>query len=231
MSIAWNNNEESWHFPVLPDKVNIKRNGTGKDYKIIGTGPITTIEKPELAEISFQSFFPAHNYPFVNQIKYRRIPEGTPDPNRYVNDINKWMHSGYPVRFIYVGSNTTDDKTKIYLPMTIASFERWEEAGSPGDIFYSLRLKEFVFHAPQKVKAVQGADGTTKLVKEPPPRPDLRVPLKTWTLKPKEDLMYVAKMALGDSGRWREIMELNGITWSEVTKLPVGKVLQLPERR
>jgi nucleoid-associated protein YgaU len=224
MHISWNNRAEGWDFPVLPEKVTIKRNGSGKDYDIIGSGKIGTIEKPELAEISFESFFPAEKYPFVNaDILY--------DPHTYVNYINKWMHSGYPVRFIYVGSNTDVDKFKISLPMSIVSFERWEEAGSPGDIFFSLKLKEYVFYSARRITAVKKADGTTVLRREPKQRPDERVPNTTYTLKPGDTLIYVSRMQLGDSGRWREIMELNKITYSQLNKLPVGMVLQLPQKK
>jgi LysM domain. len=229
MKMGWNNGKEGWEFPVLPDEINIKRDGSGKDYNIIGTGPISTIEKPKLAEISFKSFFPGHNYPFNQSIYHWNT--NVPDPNAYVNDINRWMHSGYPVRFVYVGSNSEDDTAKISLPMSIESFERWEEAGSPGDIFYSLKLKEYVFHYPQKVKAVTTTDGTTKLLKGPPKRSDERVPAKTYTLKPGDTLMKVARKLLDDDARWKEIQKLNGITDADLKRLPVGKLLQLPERR
>ncbi|MCK9862030.1 LysM peptidoglycan-binding domain-containing protein [Paenibacillus sp. ATY16] len=254
MMIGWNNGKEGWEFPVLPDEINIKRDGSGKEYNIVGTGPISTIEKPGLAEISFKSFFPGHNYPFNQKIshwkKYDPVLDRSeslntifnvlrgidwktkvPDPNAYVNDINRWMHSGYPVRFIYVGSNSQDDSAKISLPMSIESFERWEEAGSPGDIFYSLKLKEYVFHYPQKVKAVKTADGKTKLLKGSSTRSDDRVPPKTYTLKRGDTLIKVAGMQLGDSARWRDIQKLNEITDAELKRLPIGKVLKLPERR
>ena len=230
MMLTFNNATEGWEFPVLPEKIDIKRSGTAKDYSIIGRGPITKIEKPELAEISFESFFPAQHYPF-NRMLYHRAADGRPDPNAYVNDINRWMHSGYPVRFVYVGSNALDDKTKIFLPMSIVAFEHWEEAGSPGDIFFTLKLKEYVFHMPQKVRVVKQTDGTTHTVKQPSMRPDERIPAKTYALKQGDTLISVARTQLGDSGRWRNIQQLNRITDSEMRKLPIGKVLQLPERR
>jgi len=230
MMLSFNNAAEGWEFPVLPEKIDIKRSGSAKDYSIIGQGPISKIEKPELAEISFESFFPSSDYPFVRPA-YHRTAEGRPDPNAYVNDINRWMRSGYPVRFTYVGSNALDDKTKIFLPMSIVSFERWEEAGSPGDIFYTLKLKEYVFYMPQKVRVVKQADGTTQTSKQASKRPDERIPAKTYALKKGDTLLAVARSQLGDSGRWREIQQLNRLTDSEVRKLPVGKVLQLPERR
>jgi nucleoid-associated protein YgaU len=230
MALNWNNGAEGWQFPVLPSKVTIKRNGSGKDYRIVGDGPITTIEKPELAEISFESFFPAHEYPFANKIVHRNRDD-SPNPNGYVNDINKWMHSGHPARFTYVGSSATSAETKIWIPVTFASFERWEEGGSPGDIFFSLKLKEYVFYAPRRVRTIEMPDGTKKQVEEPKERWDPRVPPTTYTLKPGDNLVRVSLRIYGDTDRWRDIMELNGITLDETKRLQVGRVLQLPPKK
>lgn len=227
MTLSWNNGAEGWHFPVLPERIDIKRAGSGKDYDVIGLGKVRTIEKAELAEISFENFFPAQRGPYVNPV-YNS--SGIPEPNSFVNSVNKWMHSGYPVRFVYVGQNAQNDKYKINLAMSIESFERYEVAGQPGDIFYTLKLKEYVFYSAQKIKAVQ-KNGQTVLQKEPAKRPDERVPATTYTLKPGDTLMYVSRMQLGDSGRWREIQTLNGISNAELNSLPVGKVLQLPAKK
>ncbi|WP_271754885.1 LysM peptidoglycan-binding domain-containing protein [Cohnella sp. JJ-181] len=229
MLMSWNNAAEGFDFPVLPERIDIKRAGSGKDYDIVGLGKIRTIERAELAEINIESFFPKQRYPFVSEtVLVNRDKE--PDPNQYVNYINKWMHSGYPIRFIYVGIDAENDKYKISLPMSIESFERYEVAGQPGDIFYTLKLKEYVFYSAQKIKAVQ-KNGQTVLQKEPAKRPDERVPATTYTLKPGDTLMYVSRMQLGDSGRWREIQTLNGISNAELNNLPVGKVLQLPSKK
>ncbi|MFC3802718.1 LysM peptidoglycan-binding domain-containing protein [Cohnella sp. GCM10012308] len=230
MVISWNNGAEEWVFPVLPERIDIKRSGSGKDYDILGNGKIRTIERTELAEINIESFFPAQKYPFVDKRIFTKNGTDIPDPNRYVNYVNKWMHSGYPVRFIYVGQDAKNDKYKINLAMSIESFERYEIAGQPGDIFYTLKLKEYVFYSAQKIKAVQ-KNGQTVLQKEPAKRPDERVPATTYTLKPGDTLMYVSRMQLGDSGRWREIQKLNGITEAQLNRLPIGKVLQLPAKK
>lgn len=227
MTMSWNNGAEGFPFPVLPEKLSIKRNGSDKEYDIIKTGRISTIQKPELTEISFESFFPGNNYPFVNPKHYKK--DGNPDPYTYVNYVLKWWDTGYPVRFIYIGIDTQRESSKLSLPMSIVSFERWEEGGSPGDIFYSLKLKEYVFYSAKRITAVQ-QDGQTVLRAEPPKRPDERVPPTTYTLKPGDSLIKVAKMQLGNSGRWREIQQLNGITDSEVRRLQVGRVLQLPPK-
>lgn len=230
MAISWNNGAESWPFPVLPGKVEIERNEDGNDYRIVGKGPISPIEKPDLAKISFESFFPAQRYPFCGTIKHTDPITGRPDPNAYVNDINKWWHSGYPVRFTYVGANAENDLYKIFLPMKIVSFKRWEEAGSPGDIFYRLELKEYVFYAPRRARPVQQPDGSVKLVKDPPKRWDPRVPKETYTIQPGDNLVKIAMKELNDSSRWREIQKLNNLTDADLKRLQVGQVLKLPKR-
>ncbi|MGG1597608.1 LysM peptidoglycan-binding domain-containing protein [Paenibacillus naphthalenovorans] len=224
MYLSWNNQAEGWHFPVLPAKISFPRKGAGKDYDIIKKGRIGTIENPELMEINFESFFPASWAPFVSV-----APDKLLRPYEYVDYINKWWKTKYPVRFIYVGSDAFNNKSKLSLPMSIVSFEVWEEGGSPGDIFYSLKLKEYVFYSAKRITAVQ-QDGQTVLRAEPPKRPDERVPPTTYTLKPGDSLIKVARMQLGNSGRWREIQQLNGITDSEVRRLQIGRVLQLPPK-
>jgi len=223
MFIGWNNMAEGWPFPVLPEKINIRDAGSGKDYDIMEVGKIHVIEKPELTEIGFESFFPAVNSSFVSS------SSGWADPHEYVNYLNKWKESGHPVRFIYVGSDPDNDKYKINLAMSIESFERWEEGGSPGDIYFTLKLKQYRFYGAKHITAVKQANGSTLLKKEAAKRPDERVKTTTYTLKPGDTLIKVARLVYGDSSRWREIQTLNNIKDWEIKQLKVGRVLQLPK--
>jgi hypothetical protein len=230
IQLSWNNQAERFFLPVLPEKLNTNTKGQGKTYDVIKTGQINSIQGRELSEISFKSFFPATWQPFVD-VK----PEFLLKPSEYVNYINKWWKTNYPIRFIYVGPQAQSGlggqikKPDISLPVSIESFETWEEGGSPGDIFFSLKLKEYVFYSARRITAVE-KDGQTVLRTEPPQRPDERVPNTSYALKPRDTLIKVARMELGNSGRWREIQLLNGITDSEIKRLQVGRVLQLPKK-
>ncbi|MCM3748029.1 LysM peptidoglycan-binding domain-containing protein [Paenibacillus pasadenensis] len=217
--LEFNSGAEGWELPVLPEKLSIRRSGAGKSYSIIGAGNISTIEKPELAEIDFESFFPVHPKLFNEQA-------GSKTPAEYVADINRWMKSGYPIRFIYGGSGEDGRRGAIRLPMTITSFERWEQAGSPGDVYFSLKLKEYVFYAPVKIR-VAGKDG--KMVAEPAKRADLRVPPKTYKVVKGDTLIRISmKLYDGDSGRWREIQKLNGLSDADLKRLQIGQLLKVP---
>lgn len=227
MSLSYNNGAEGWTFPVLPEEITIKKGGAGKDYNIVGKGRINTIEAPDLAEISIESFFPAHDAPYVS-VEYRMTGED-PKPNGFVQDINRWMATKHPLRFVYVGRDIEDRKAKIYMAVSITNFTYWEKAGSPGDIYYKLDFKEYVFHSPKKTKVVTKQDGSTKLVAEPPKRPDFRVPPKTYTVKPGDSMWKIARMQLGDETRWRDIQKLNNLTAEDMLHLKIGRVLQLPQ--
>ncbi|GBF75765.1 hypothetical protein PA598K_04196 [Paenibacillus sp. 598K] len=222
MILEFNGGKEALEFPVLPEKITIKRSGGGNDFNIIGKGRVATIEKPNLAEIDIQSFFPSQMHPFVTS---KQLDE----PWVYVHKINRWIHSGYPIRFIYTGIDPTNLKSKLWLPMTIDSFERWEEAGSPGDVNFSLKLREYVFYAPIKITYKTKNDGTTEQEIDPPQRPDLRVPPTTYTIIKGDTLIKISmKLYNGDSSRWKEIQKLNQLSDSDLKKLQIGQVLKVP---
>lgn len=225
MKIGWNNWAEGWVFPVMPDKIDIRRSGAGKGYDIIKTGKIQTIEQPELREVSFESIFPASWGPYVSVEQSELL-----QPAQYVQDIERWWQTLYPIRFVYIGKDT-DEQGQLSLPMSITSFETWEEAGSPGDVFFSLRLKEYVFYKAKRITAVRKNENTVLIASSQRQRADERVPNTTYTLKPGDTLIKVARIELGDSGRWTEIQTLNKITDSEIRRLRVGRVLQLPAKK
>jgi len=50
---------------------------------------------------------------------------------------------------------------------------------------------------------------------------------RTYVVQPKDTLWSIARKVYGDPKRWKDIAAANGIT--DETKLPVGKVLKIPE--
>lgn len=276
MRLDFNNGQEGWPFPVLPESIHMKRAGSGDDYTVIGGRRIRTIGKPELMEIEIESFFPASgSYPFNGPVAYtkkdtylkseppqpqavepgmsllNRLLNQTqasaygqrpgrrtrsqavtiirPDPNGYVADIERWMASGHPLRFTYVGLDPSHVKTKIWKAMSIGSFERWEEAGSPGDVYFKLQLVEYAFYAPIKIRVDIDAQGKAKQVKEQPKREDLRVPETQYKIKAGDTLIRIAmRMYDGDSSRYRDIMQENKITSAGTRTLQIGRVLKIP---
>jgi len=210
--LSWNNQEEGFELPILPGTIGETVKGAGEGHEVMGLGNINVIKDRELAEYSIESFFPGHSYPFITA-------EIVFEPKQYVTYIEKWMASKRPIRFVYAkGSN------EINKAVSIESFEWKESAGSPGDIEFSLDLKEYRFYGARRAVVVNNSASK----KTAPPRADERNKPKTYTMVAGDSLWKVAKKVLGDETKWRDIQKLNGISDSELKRLPIGKVLKLP---
>jgi len=235
--MSWNNNAEAIYLPVMPAKIELKRKGKDATYEIIGLGQISTIQARDLAEISFESFFPARDrfpkdfpvgvyYPFLSSQVLKK-PSNLITPAQYIKFISKWQDSRNPIRFIYKSPDFI-----INLPVSIVQFDRWEEAGSEGDIGYKITLKEYVFHSARKIIVTKDpVTGKQVAKQQPAQRLDERVRPKTYTLKPGDNLVKIARLWYNDSSMWKEIQKLNKITDAQLKKLPVGMVIKLPERK
>jgi len=226
--LSWNNQEDGFELPVLPAELNTSIGGDSAGHEVAGLGKISVIKDRELAEYTIESFFPAYPPENVDPHPYITATIILP-PMVYVRKILKWWETKRPIRFVFVGSNRYADLegrtiSEINTPASIESFEWKEVAGSPGDISYSLRLKEYRFYAARKATVIGG----TALQKTKPGRMDERVPPSTYTLVAGDSLWKVAQKMLGDGSRWREIQKLNGISDAQLKKLPVGMVLKLP---
>jgi nucleoid-associated protein YgaU len=223
IKLSFNNETEKFLLPVNPESIEIKESGKGKTYDIVGTGEgageINVIKNRQLTEISFTSMFPASWYPFVIvQQKDLLTPEA------YTNYIKTWLKAKHPIRFQSVGTSVA-----INLPMSIEKFDWKEMAGSPGDIEYSLTLKEYVFYSAKKPEKQLQANGETVLIEPSTPRQDDRVRPETYTLVSGDSLSLIASRLLDDESRWREIQSLNGIPTANLKRLPIGMVVKIPQ--
>ncbi|GAA4865035.1 LysM peptidoglycan-binding domain-containing protein [Paenibacillus vulneris] len=239
ISLSWNNQAEGFQLPVNPESLDVKEEGQGKTYNIVGrgggtdetrAGEINVIKNPKLKEVSFSSFFPNQYYPFVNEEVTLFVPM------YYVNLIRKWMESKHPIRFIFAGDYNALAKASgvtglsdLNFPASIESFEWKQSAGSSGDIEYTLKLKEYVFYSARGVSTVELENGETAIVQQQPMRPDERVKPETYTLRAGEQLREVAKRLFGDENRWTELQAFNGITNDKVMELPAGTLVRIPQ--
>jgi hypothetical protein len=236
--LSFNNYEESFQIPVNPiDSLQVSHSGQGKTYNIVGqgggtaetrAGEINVIESPKLTEISFSSEFPSQVYPYV-------VTRPLYEPMYYVNQIEKWWASRHPIRFVYAGQHTAFAKSQGYLglfdinlPVSIESFEWKEAAGSPGDIEYTLKLKEYVFYSARKVVEAKDSAGNPILVQRAPARPDERIRPDTYTTKEGDSLWQISMRYYDTDQRIDDIKRLNNLTDLEVIELPPKLVLKLP---
>ena len=127
--ISVNNREQVIKLPVLPKEFKIQSGMKNENYDTISIGEIKLIGMPKLKSISFNSFFPAQDYPFLRDKTHKAW--------EYVNMIEEWKSRRVPIRLII-----TD--TPINMACSIENFEYGEQDGSR-DVYYTLALEEFKF--------------------------------------------------------------------------------------
>jgi hypothetical protein len=216
--LSWNNQEDGFELPILPRQLGPSIRGDGAEHDVHGLGKINVIKDRGLAEYTIESIFPGQWYPYISAPQSLVLK-----PRVYVEKIMKWWDTKWPIRFVAVIPSL-----EINIPVSIESFEWQEVAGSPGDIQFTLKLKEYRFYSALRVRILDEQGGTRITDGSASARPDDRVRPKTYTLAPGDNLWKVAQKMLGDGNRWREIQKLNGISDAQLRRLPAGMVLKLP---
>jgi nucleoid-associated protein YgaU len=188
--LTFNNGKEKIRLPVNPESITISSPFGFEDINVSRLGEITVIGERELKEYSFESFLPRDYNP--TYCEYTNIPK----PWDVVNRIERWRDSRKPCRLIVTG-------TPINTPVTIREFEyEPDKAGNPGDIYFSITLKEYRFVSFAKINS-NGKKTTKKS------RPSTKSQPKTYTVKKGDSLWKIAKNVYGDGSKWRQIYEVN----------------------
>lgn len=214
--LSYNNQQEGFQLPINPSSIEMGDGGNGQTYDVVGLGEINVIKSPKLTEYSFSGILPADKYHFVSAEKLF-------DPKDYIDYITRWMATKRPIRFVFTG-----DSFEINVAASIEAFDWKEVAGSGGDVEYTLKLKKYLFYAPQKVSIITKSDSTTTIAKADVPRESDRETPATYTMVAGDSLWAVAQKVMGNGARWTELQKLNNIPDARLKSLAVGTVLKLP---
>jgi len=214
--LSVNDGQQGFRLPVNPPEIEIQEQGQGSTHNIINLGEINVIKEPKLAEIAFESFFPAQRYPFV-------VVEELLTPASYVDMITSWMRNKQIARLIM-----TDGAVDINMLVSIEDFAWREVGGAVGDIEYELTLKRYVHYAPKQVQIKVQQAQQKAVAQKKQTRPQTKPQPKIHVLKKGETLWGLAQKYLGSGTRWREIANLNGIKDSQVRRLPIGLKVKIP---
>ncbi|WP_046214786.1 LysM peptidoglycan-binding domain-containing protein [Paenibacillus wulumuqiensis] len=213
----FNNGKEVLWLPVNPEAISVTTTHGFQDVEVSNLGEYTVMGTNRLRSYSFSSFFPS--YYDGSYCEHDRFDK----PTEIASQIERWMRSGKPIRFIVTG-------TAINLPVTIRNFEYEERGGDPGTLWYTIELKEYIFvETPKKkdpTKKAAAPKATTKAK-----RPDSTVKAKTYTVKAGDSLFKIAQRAevLGDGDKWRDLYTKNkSVIGSNPNKLKPGQKLVIP---
>ncbi|WP_339273710.1 LysM peptidoglycan-binding domain-containing protein [Paenibacillus sp. FSL W8-0426] len=217
--LKYNNNAEVLWLPVNPETINATSTYGYEDVNVSNLGEYTILGSNRQKEFSVESFFPRdYNRSYC---QYKALK----DPWTIVKTIERWQKSGRPVRFIVTN-------TPINIAVTIRSFSYEERGGEPGDVYYTLQLKEYTF-IPSAKKSDPNADKTNiskaKVTTEPA-RESNRVIPSSYTVKSGDSLFKIAAKVYGKGDRWREIYAKNkAIIGNDPNRLKPGQKLVIPK--
>lgn len=197
--LSWNNREDYFRLPVPPLSPPEVSYGTSNEtWNTTDVGPFKSIGKPTLKSVSVNSIFPAQRYPFCTTYSILK-------PEEYIKYIQKWIDSSRPIRYIRTGV--------FNLALSIENFSYYKEEGT-GDYYFTLDLEQYKFRSDSNPQ-------TGNFVREDEIADDRLITYIT--LEKGQTLCELAEEWLGDSGRYKEIAEANGIEdvghpWAETEK-------------
>ncbi len=214
--LSFNNGAEIIQLPVNPETISVSATHAFEDVDVLQLGERTVIGNQKLREISFSSLFPREYHP--SYCEYQPVPE----PWELVRQIEQWQASGRPMRFQLAVADTEQlGGPKLNVAATIRSFQYREVSGHPGDIYYDLSLKEYVFPVFREEASSELRNQGSE---------DLVIP-REYVVKAQDTLWLIAKRLLGDGDRWRELYDANRqVIGPDPNLIVPGQELEVPAR-
>lgn len=218
--LKFNNGAETLQLPVNPDTLSVTSTHGYEDIDVSNLGEYTVIGGGRLREYSLSSFFPRdYNASYCGY-------EELIDPWDCVATIERWQRSGSPIRFIVTG-------TPINIAVTLRNFEYNERGGEPGDVYFTLDLKEYVFITVAKKadkSVTSGSVAVTMPKLNATARPSTRETPKAYTVKSGDSLFKIAVRVYGRGDDWRRIYDKNvKVIGANPSLIKPGQKLVIPQ--
>ena len=205
---------ETFRFPVLPEKIAVSYGSNNDKLRVCGVGEVTIIQDSDAAVLKFESFFPST---YFSGCDYKNIPV----PANAVKKIRDMKESRKPVRFTLTGG------MGVSMYCTIEDFEPSEEGGDVGTVYYSMKLKEYRETTIRQIKV----NVTTKKAKisATSSRTDPTPAAQTYTVVRGDCLWNIAKKFYGSGAKYTVIYNANrGVIGGNPNLIYPGQVLTIP---
>lgn len=215
--LSYNNGAERLRLPVNPEIIGISSSHGYTDVEVTQLGEYTIIGGAKLQEYTLSSLFPRdYNASYCEY-------DGFPTPWETVSTIERWKESGSPIRLTVTG-------TPLNVAVTIRSFTYEERGGEPGDLYYELQLKEYVFIKFAKVEAPTATAAKVKSAKSTAnARSTSRTVPASVVVKAGDSLFKISARVYGDGDKWRTIYNANkAAVGANPNVIKVGVKLTVP---
>lgn len=179
--------------PVLPEKINVQSDGNNKTDNVLQLGEINQLQNIKLLKTGWESLFPTRYAPYA--------AVATPlAPIEYIRAIQAWRAALVPVRLLITGT-----ELDINQQMAVESLEYEERGGEPGDLYYTIELKQYVDYTPRRISMQDNGKAVVLL----PEREGAIVKPSTYTVQAGDTLWMIAQKYYGDGSRYAEIYAAN----------------------
>lgn len=208
--------EGALQLPVLPEKLKVSSPGKNKTATVIGMGEVLLLRLKGLRTVSWDSFFPASNAPYVSG--------SIVTPVEAVRAIQTARDSREPIQFTLAGSDLD-----INMQMGVEDFSYEERFGAEGDLYYSIKLSEWKDYSPRRL--ILADSGSKASAAETPKERSVAAKStpKTYTVVSGDSLWAIAKRLYGSGAKWQQIYAANKSTiGANPNKIYPGQVFMIP---
>lgn len=239
--------------PVTPSKITRKVPGKNEEIELLGGKTVLNLQEPGLTEWSMEFLLPKVKYPFVNIIPEQQELRSQ---DFYLTHFNLLMAKAKPFDLMIIrtkpnGTWDTGEPNgtfKVDMPgssenpvyvndldgilnkcqCTIEDFEDEDSTDEGFDKIISVTFKKYLSYGTKKVNLVTNnktgtVTATTKTTRE---TDNKEIP-STYTVKPGDYLILIAKKELGDGNKWKDIYNLNKDQIKDPNLIYPGQVFKL----
>lgn len=135
---------KKYTLPVNPEEIEVTHPTVDKTAEIAGVGEILIPQKPGLREITFNSFFPGYDDPYVHD--YR-------NPRTLAKAFEKAWKNRTKCRLIIARSIDYDTNMQC----VISDWKASDRGGEPDDLYYSVTFREYRSYGVAQMTVVSGA--------------------------------------------------------------------------
>jgi hypothetical protein len=179
--------------PVNPPSLKYTSPFGYEEVTVAGLGETSNIGYRGQKEFTIETFWPKKYNPIYCSYS------GFISPNTFVSKMESWRNARKPIRFLVTGIGGANCKVTIR-DFTIDA----EKFGSPGDIYFSLTLKEY-----REIKIKHVTISSPKKKAKSRPAAVKKSKSKTYTVKKDDCLWKIAKRYYGSGSQWRKIYNAN----------------------